>query len=146
MHALAQRLGADRFDRGEAVAEHGGEDLDHLAVAVGAAGELAADPFEGGGQDPVLERCAVAQRAGLAGEHGDVMPGVEHRLAAAEGPRVLGDDAPVLADLDALGIGAHLDRATDGRGHDRVLLLSKRTRQVEDTAAGTAWKPSKRPA
>ncbi len=25
-------------------------------------------------------------------------------------------------------------------------LLSKRARQVEDTAAGTAWKPSKRPA
>ena len=25
-------------------------------------------------------------------------------------------------------------------------LLSKRTKQVEDTEAGTAWKPSKRPA
>jgi hypothetical protein len=38
-----------------------------------------------------------------------------------------------------------LDRATQRPGHDRILLLPKRTRQVFETAAGTAWKPSNRP-
>ena len=42
---------------------------------------------------------------------------------------MLGDDATLLA--PAL---------------TEYLLLSKRTRQVFDTAAGRAWKPSKRPA
>ena len=36
VHALAQRLGAGGFDGTEAVAEHGGEDVDHLPVAVNA--------------------------------------------------------------------------------------------------------------
>jgi hypothetical protein len=34
MDPLAQRLGAGRFDFGHAVGQHGGENLDHLAVAV----------------------------------------------------------------------------------------------------------------
>ncbi|SFN03347.1 hypothetical protein SAMN05192568_11155, partial [Methylobacterium pseudosasicola] len=48
VHALAQRFGTGGLDRAQPVAQHGGEDLDHLPVAVGRAGELASDPVEGG--------------------------------------------------------------------------------------------------
>jgi hypothetical protein len=41
-----------------------------------------------------------------------------------------------------VGIGADLDRLADGTGDNRVLVV---VRQVFDTEAGTAWKPSKRP-
>ena len=34
MDALAQRLGAGGLDRGQPVAQHRAEDLDHLAVAI----------------------------------------------------------------------------------------------------------------
>ena len=57
--ALAQRLLAGGLDRGQAVAQNGGEDVDHLAVAIVGAGELAPDPLEPGRQHPVLERRAV---------------------------------------------------------------------------------------
>jgi len=63
------------------------------------------------------------------------MPGIVLDLAAAERARVLGDDPPVLADDDAVGVGVDVDRAAD---------LSNRTRQVFDTEAGSAWNPSKR--
>ncbi|KXW84202.1 hypothetical protein AUT27_15060 [Enterococcus faecium] len=121
--ALAQGLGTGRLDRRQPVTEHSGEDLDHLPVTPGTAGELASNPVEGGGQHPVLERCAVPERARFAGEHRDVVPGIEHGLIPAEGTRVLGDDAPVLPDLDALGVGSHFDRAANGGGHDRVSVV-----------------------
>ena len=59
---------------------------------------------------------------------------------------MLGDNAPVLADDDAIRIGVNFDGATDGAGSYRVLVLSKRTRQVFETDAGTAWNPSNLPA
>jgi hypothetical protein len=46
MDTLAQRFRAGRFDRWEAVAQHRGEDADHLAVAIGNTGEFAANPLE----------------------------------------------------------------------------------------------------
>jgi hypothetical protein len=55
------------------------------------------------------------------------------------------DDPAVLADHDAIGVGLDLDRATAPAATE-YLLLSKRTRQVFETDAGTAWKPSNRPA
>jgi len=55
-----------------ALAEHGGEDIHHLTIAVVGPGELAPDPLECCRQHPVLERGAVAQRAGLAGQDRDV--------------------------------------------------------------------------
>jgi hypothetical protein len=48
------------------------------------------------------------------------------------------DDRTVLADDDALGIGLDLDRPATAREATEYLLLSKRTRQVLATAAGTA--------
>jgi hypothetical protein len=59
---------------------------------------------------------------------------------------MFGDDPPVLADYDPVGIGMNLDWPSNRAGSYRVLLLSKRTRQVFETDAGTEWKPSNRPA
>ena len=59
---------------------------------------------------------------------------------------MLGNDASVLADYDTVGVSMDLDRSSDGTGRDRVFVLSKRTRQVFETDAGTAWNPSNRPA
>ena len=63
------------------------------------------------GKHPVLEGCAVAQRAGLARQYRHVMPGITGRRAAAEDARMLGDDTAVLPDHDAIGIGVDLDRS-----------------------------------
>ena len=121
--AFAQRLGAGGLDRRQAVAQHGGEDLDHLPVAVAAPPSLRRTRSSARRQHPVLERRAVAQRAGLAGQHRHVVPGIEDGLVAAEGAGMLADDPPVLAQLDPIGIGADLDRAADRAGRDRVLVV-----------------------
>lgn len=76
MDALAQRLGAGSLDSRQAVTEHGREDVDHLSIPIVGSGQLAADPLDAGGQDPVLERRPVAQRSRLAGQHGNVVPWV----------------------------------------------------------------------
>ncbi len=59
---------------------------------------------------------------------------------------MLGNDPAVLADDDAVGIGLDLNRAPTALAATEYLLLSKRTRQVLETDAGTAWKPSNGPA
>ena len=57
---LAQRFQASRRDRGQAVAQHGGEDGDHLAVAIGRASKLATDPLH----PPLyVAACSVARQA-----------------------------------------------------------------------------------
>ena len=123
MDAVSDRLGTGRFDRRQTVGEHRVEDVDHLPIAIVGAGELAPYTLHRGRQHPVLEGSAVAQGAGLAGEHRHVMPGVVDRLAAAERARMLGNDASVLADHDAVGIGMNLDRTPDCAGRDRVLVV-----------------------
>ena len=59
MDALGQGLSAGGFDGGQAVAEHGGENLYHLPVAVVAASKLAPYALKAGRQHPVLERSSV---------------------------------------------------------------------------------------
>ena len=76
--------GAGGFDRRQSIGQHGGQDGDHLAIAVIGPGELAPHPLQRRRQHPVLERRAVAQRAGLAGQNRHVMPGIVDRLAASE--------------------------------------------------------------
>src|SRR3954452_3523536 len=61
--------------------------------------------------------------AGLAGQHGHVVPEIEHGLIAAEGARMIGDDAAVLTDLDSVRIGSDLDRPSDRAGADRVAVI-----------------------
>jgi len=65
--SLVQRLGASGLDRWQSVIENCREDFHHLPIAIGGAGELAADLLYSGRQDPVLERRAIPQSAGLAG-------------------------------------------------------------------------------
>jgi hypothetical protein len=82
--ALGDRFGAGGLDRWQPIGEHRGEDVDHLPIAVVGTGELALYALHRGREDPVLEGGAVAQGAGLAGEHRHVMPGVINRVATAE--------------------------------------------------------------
>ncbi len=70
-------------------------------------GEALAQPGHGSGQVPVLERCAVAQRAGLSLERCHVMPRVIERAAALEGARVFCDYLCAADHDDPLGIRAH---------------------------------------
>ena len=121
--AVVDRLSAGGLDRRQPIGEHRGQDIDHLPIAVIDAGELAPYPLHGGRQHPVLEGGAVAQGAGLAGQHRHVMPRIVNRHAAAERATMFGDDAPVLADYDAIRIGMDLDRTPDGAGGYRVFVV-----------------------
>ena len=50
---------------------------------------------------------------------------VVDRLASPEAAAVLGNNAPVLANDDAIGIGLNLDRPADRAGADRVAFLNR---------------------
>ena len=123
MDAAGERLGAGRLDRLQPVLSTAVRIVDELAVAVVEAPQLAPHLLQAGRQHPVLERCAVAQRAGLAGQHRQVVPGIVDRLAAAEAAGMLADDLAVLADHDAIGVGLDLDRPADGARRDRVAVV-----------------------
>ena len=60
MDVLGERLGAGGLDRWQPVAQHRGEDFDHLPVAVVGAGKPAPHAIERRRQNPVLERRTVA--------------------------------------------------------------------------------------
>lgn len=54
--------------------------------------------------------------------------------------------APVLAQRDPVGMGAHLHRAAEGAGLDRILVVVEaHEAQVFDTEACPAWTPSQGP-
>jgi hypothetical protein len=55
------------------------------------------------------------------------------------------NDPAVLADLDPVGISAVSTGRPTAAAETEYLLVSKRTRQVLETEAWTAWKPSKGP-
>ena len=111
-----------------------------------AAASLARTRPRAPGRTQSRERCPVLESSWLAGQDGNVVPGIVDGLVAAEPAGMLGDDLAVLADHDAVGIGLDFDGPTDRPGRTEYLLLSKRTRQVFETAAGVLWKPSNRPA
>ena len=98
MDPVSEGFGAGRLHSGEAVGQHRGEDLDHLALAVVGALQHALHALQAGRQQPSLEGGSVAQRAGLSGEHRHVMPGIVARLAAAEAALMFADNRAVLAD------------------------------------------------
>src|SRR5258707_283598 len=64
-----------------------------------------------------------AKRCGLAGQHGDVMPGIVDRLASTVAAGVFRHDAPVLADRHAIRIGMDVDRPANGAGVHRVFVV-----------------------
>jgi len=123
MRAVAKCFGASYLYGSETVSQHRRQNLDHLAIAVIRAPQLASNTLQAGRQRPILERGAVAQCAGLLGEHRHVMPGIVDCLAAAEAATMLTDDRPVLADHDAIGTGLDLNRPPHGARGDRVLVV-----------------------
>src|SRR5947209_10962071 len=120
MDAVGDRLSTGRLDGRKAVGQNRVENVDHLPIAIVGTGELAPYTFNRRRQYPVLERSAVAQGAGLTSQHRHIMPGVVGRLAAAEGSRVLGNDASILTDDNAVGIGLNLDWTSERGGTYRA--------------------------
>lgn len=123
MDAMTEGFGTGGFHRRQTVSQHRVEDVDHLPIAIVGAGKPTPDPLDRGRQHPVFEGSTVAQGAGFAGEHRHIMPRVVDGIAAAKGSRVLGNDASILTDHDAIGIGLNLDRSSDCAGCDRVLVV-----------------------
>ena len=123
MNAVSDRLGAGCFDGRQAVGQNRVEDVDHLPIAIVGTGELAPYTFDRSRKHPVLEGSAVAQRSGFASQHRHVMPGIVDGIAAAERASMLGNDASVLADHNAVGVGMNLYRPPDSAGRDRVFIV-----------------------
>src|ERR1700730_14981051 len=119
MNAVSDRLGASRLDGEQTVSQNRVENVDHLPIAIVGAGELAPYTLDRCGEYPVLEGSTVAQGTGFASQHRHVMPGIVGGLAAAKRASMLGDNTAVLADHDAVGVGMHLDRASDCASRDR---------------------------
>ena len=71
----------------------------------------------------MLERRAVPERAGLAGENRHVVPRIEHRLVAPEAAAMLPDGPAVLSQVDAVGIGTDFDRSANSVGSDRIPVV-----------------------
>ena len=130
MDPLIEGFAAGGLDSLQAVVPHATQDLDHLAVAIIAALELAPDRGHGLWQHPVPERNTIAQGSGFARQNRHIVPRIIDRLTATEGARMFADDHPVLPDDDPLGIGMHLDRPPDRRGQHRVSVV------VEPNRAG----------
>jgi hypothetical protein len=51
------------------------------------------------------------------------MPGIVDGIAAAERASMVGNDASVLADHNAVGVGVNLDRSSDCAGRDPVFVV-----------------------
>src|SRR6516164_5567422 len=84
MDAVAKRFNTSRFHSRQPIGQYRVEDVDHLAIAILSAGQLAPHALHRSRQHPVLEGGAIAQGAGLARQHRHVMPGIVNRLAAAK--------------------------------------------------------------
>ena len=67
MDVVRQSLGTGRFNRIQAIGQHGGEDIDHLPVAARLAFQFAPHATDRERQVPFLEGRAVAKGAGFAG-------------------------------------------------------------------------------
>ena len=52
-----------------------------------------------------------------------VMPGIVGRFAAPDLAQVFGDDPPVMADYDVIGVGMELDRSPDSAGVHRIVVV-----------------------
>src|SRR5437762_9955545 len=109
MDAVDDCLGAGSLDCGQAVGQNSIEDVDHLPIAIVGTGELAPYTFNCRWQHPVFEGSAVTQGAGFASQYRHVMPRIVDGITAAERASMLGNDASVLADHKAVGIGVNLD-------------------------------------
>src|ERR1051326_2182268 len=105
MDALAQGGRTGGLDRRHAVGQDGGQDIDHLPVTIGGGGEPGAHAAKAAREHPVLEGSTVPERPRLAGQHGNIVPGVIDRLIATEPAGMLANDLAVLAGCDPVRIG-----------------------------------------
>lgn len=64
----------DRMPKSDLIRQHRRQVRYHLPVAVVSGFQPAPDPFHRRRQFPAPERCTVAERAGLAHQHRDVVP------------------------------------------------------------------------
>lgn len=119
---LLERLRTGRADRLQAGHGDHGEDVDELTIPIEVFGQPLAQTGHRGRQVPVLERRAVAQRAGFALERRHVMPGVVDRAIAIEATRVFPDHLPGADHHDPLGIGAHGGDLADVAAFDAVAV------------------------
>src|SRR5204863_2922227 len=62
--------------------------------------------------------------------------GVVKRIAAAERAGMLGNDAAVLADHNAIGVGMDLDRTSDRAGCHRVFVVIEAHERSEERRVG----------
>ena len=120
---ISHRMRASSFDRRQSIGQHGGEDGDQLTIAIVGAGEPSSHPLRCGRQHPVPERRTVAQSARLASQDRHVVPRVVDRLPSTGAGAVFRDDASVLADHDAIGVGMDLDGPGDRAGVHRIFVV-----------------------
>jgi len=73
------------------------------------------------------------------------VPGIVSSLIAPKAADARANDDAVLLKDDTVGIGIDVDGPTDGTGIDRILVAIEAYRQVFDTVAVFAWKPSNGP-
>ena len=106
--------------------QHERQDLGHAAAAAGEPQELALQLFEGNRQFD--KRRAIAQCAGLALDHGQIMPPVIDRSPASrvgliDDARVFAQDLPLGRHDYPLGLDPHADRPVGERGGHTVVTL-----------------------
>jgi len=134
MDVVGQGLGTGRIDGVQAIAEHGGEDFDHLPVTTGLPLQLALHAPDRNRQVPLLEWRAIAQSPRFAGRNGYVMQGIVDGVVAPEDTFMATDDPAVLPAFEPISIGPDLDGPPHGAGIDRVSVL------VEPHEAGLGYR------
>src|SRR5947207_14030199 len=85
---------------------NGGENVHELAITAGFGTQPILHLPQRRRQCPVLERRAIAQRAGLLLQRCHVVPGIEEGAIALETAHMLTDTLAVGHGHDAIGIGA----------------------------------------
>ena len=70
MHALLQRLGAGGFDRRQAIAQHSGQDIEHLPITILRGRPLPTHPVQRGWKNPVIEGAPLREAPGLRARTG----------------------------------------------------------------------------
>src|SRR3546814_9842677 len=102
--------------------EHGWQHAYEPPISFIAGAQLAPQPRQRWRQLPVLEWCAVTQRAGFGHEHRQVVPRIVDGPIAPKAAGMIGHDFTVAAHDDAVGIGTDLHRAADRLGHDGIAV------------------------
>ena len=123
MDVVRQSLRACCFNGVQSIGQNGPEDIDHLAVAARLTFKLLSHTPNGKGQFPFFERSTVAQSAGFAREHRQIVQRIIECFAATEGAFVLTNDLSILPTFQPIRIGAYLHGTTNCAGIDGVTVV-----------------------